>query len=76
MILNLLLDVPFHFYCCDDEIRSQSNVLAALPLGQRYHDTQSISECVGPTVYLDANPERKISECITSRIQILHSSSP
>ena len=44
MILSLL-DILLHVYCCNDEIRGQSNVPAALPLGQRYHGTQSISEC-------------------------------
>jgi len=76
MILSLLLDVLLHFYCCNDEIRNQSNVPSALPLGKRYHGTQSISKCVGPTAYLDTKPEKKISEYITSRNQILHSSRP
>jgi hypothetical protein len=76
MILSLLLDGLLHFYCCNDEIRRQSNVPATLPLGKTNHGTQSISEWVGPTAYLDAKPERKISDCITNRTQILQSSSP
>jgi hypothetical protein len=76
MILSFLLDVLLHFYSFNDEERGQCNVPADLLLGQRYHGTQSISEWVRPTAYPDAKPERKFSDCITNRTQILHSSSP
>jgi len=73
MILTLLLDVMLHFNCCNDEMRGQSDVPAALLLRQKYHGIQSISEWIGPTTYLDAT---RHSDCITNRIPVLHWSCP